>query len=633
MTSSSLAADRLRCLQRVSLELTAAVSIDEVITTVIDVLDAPIAAPSRSVWLRAVGDDELVLAGHRGMAAAAVDQFQRIALSAEVPGAVAARERRTIVSVAPADAVGRFAVLRDVPRSTTGFVAIPLLGEDICVGVLGIGINEDLDDEDLSLFEAVAAQVAQTIVRVRLTERDRRRRTELEFLANLTDTALQAVDHVELMRRACAEAVPTLGDYCSLHFLPESGGPPLVAATHIDPVKAAFVEDLQARYPYDADRKVGVPAVIRSGMRQFIPRLTTQIVDAALASLELSADEAIPILEQLAITSAMTIPLRTKRRVVGAMQLVSAESGRHYDEDDLALAEAVAGRLAEALDAAWVADQQRSIAATLQRALLPPALPLIGGLDIAARYWPAGINPVGGDFYDVFPIAEHEWALVIGDVCGTGTDAAALTSIARHTVRAAARHGVDAGDVMAWLNEAVVHSNRNMYCTACYATLRADNGGWHFTSTAAGHPLPIIATASGPSTVGAPGTLLGAFAEITTTTAAAQPRVGDVIVLYTDGITDLPRRTACCPTIWRRSSTSCANSRPPKPSRKPSTNRCSTGCLTATDATTSHSSSSESPDRIRHRRPGTTGAGVTPGSLRVTGILSSRDAILGPRKI
>ena len=262
----------------------------------------------------------------------------------------------------------------------------------------------------------------------------------------------------------------------------------------------------------------------------------------------MSIDEAAPILEHLAITSAITVPLRTRRRVVGAMQLVSAESGRHYDHEDLALAQAAAGRLAEALDAAWSADQQRNIAATLQQALLPPALPAIPGIDIAARYWPAGAHAVGGDFYDVFAIDDHGWALVIGDACGTGPDAAALTSIARHTVRAAARHGVDAGDVMAWLNEAVLHSNRNLFCTACFATLDAQDGSWQLTSTAAGHPLPIVATRTGAETVGQPGTLLGAFEQITTTSGRTELHAGDVVVLYTDGITDLPPPHGILPT-------------------------------------------------------------------------------------
>jgi sigma-B regulation protein RsbU (phosphoserine phosphatase) len=185
---------------------------------------------------------------------------------------------------------------------------------------------------------------------------------------------------------------------------------------------------------------------------------------------------------------------------------------------------------------------------TLQQALLPPALPTVPGLDIAARYWPAGVNPVGGDFYDVFAIDDDTWALVIGDACGTGPDAAALTSIARHTVRAAARHGIAAGDVMAWLNEAVLHSNRDLHCTACFASLTAREGSWQLTSTAAGHPLPIVATAAGPRTVGAPGTLLGAFDQITTETGHVQLHAGDVVVLYTDGITDLPPPHGTLPT-------------------------------------------------------------------------------------
>ena len=124
--------------------------------------------------------------------------------------------------------------------------------------MLGIGLDEDLDERDLGFFEAVAAQVAQTIVRVRLMERERRRRTELEFLANLTDTALRAVDHLDLMRQACAGAVPTLGDYCALHFVPESGGPPSSRRPTSIRRKAAYVDALQARFPYDPDRAVGV---------------------------------------------------------------------------------------------------------------------------------------------------------------------------------------------------------------------------------------------------------------------------------------------------------------------------------------------------------------------------------------
>jgi serine phosphatase RsbU (regulator of sigma subunit) len=534
------AEDRLQRLQRISLELTSAVSIDQVAASVIDVLDGPIAAPSRSLWLCEEGEDVLELVAHRGLPPEAVGRFRQIALGADVPGAVAARERRTIVSTTPSEAVARFAALRTVPRSTRGFVAIPLVGDQTCVGVLGIGFDDELDERDLAFFEAVAAQVAQTVVRVRLTERQQRRRVELEFLASLTDAALAARDHVDLMQQVCARAVPTLGDWCSLFFVPETGGRPIVASAHVDPDKASYVEALQARYPYDPDSLTGVPAVIRSGLPEFVPRLTPQIIQEAIAASKFTADEVMPILEHLGITSAITVPLLTKRRVVGAMQFVSAESGRRYEGDDVALAEAVAGRLAEALDAAWMADHQRHIAITLQQALLPPALPTIPGIDVAARYWPAGIDRVGGDFYDVFSLSEGRWALIIGDACGTGPDAAALTSIARHTVRAAARHGADPCDVMSWLNEAVLHSNRDLFCTACYVTLSVGDGSWRLTSTAAGHPLPVVATGAGTGTIGQPGTLLGILDQISTSTAAQDLVPGDLVVLYTDGVTDLP---------------------------------------------------------------------------------------------
>jgi serine phosphatase RsbU (regulator of sigma subunit) len=444
------------------------------------------------------------------------------------------------VSVAPGEAVDAFESLRDVPRSTSGFVAVPLLTDRACTGVMAVGVNETLGRHDIEFFEAVAAQVAQTVLRVRLSERESRRRTEVEFLANLTGIALGAADHVELMQSVCDAAVPTLGDWSVLYYLTPAGGPPVVAAAHVDSAKAALFDALRKRYPYDPQRPSGAAAVIRNGRTEFVPEVTRQVIDQAVKSTGLTAEEAAPILDAFKATSAITVPLLARRGAVGAMQFVTTEARRRYDEDDVALAEAVAGRVAEALDATWLADQHRSIAVTLQQALLPPALPVIPGVDLAARYWPAGANRVGGDFYDVFALRGQRWALVIGDVCGTGADAAALTSIARHTIRAAARHDIGPAQVIDWLNEAVLHSNRHLFCTACYAVLNADNDGWHLSSPAAGHPLPIVATADRPHAIGRPGTLLGVFDHVSTTTLSVALHPGDVALLYTDGLTDLP---------------------------------------------------------------------------------------------
>jgi serine phosphatase RsbU (regulator of sigma subunit) len=279
--------------------------------------------------------------------------------------------------------------------------------------------------------------------------------------------------------------------------------------------------------------------VIRSGKTEFLPSITPAVVDDILAKSSYAEDELRPVIADLQPTSLITVPMLTKRRVVGAMQFLSAESGRRYGPEDVALAEAAAGRLAEALDSAWAADQHRQIAVTLQRALLPPRLPQIPGVEIAARYWPA-VTEVGGDFYDVFSVDDQCWAVVIGDACGTGPNAAALTSIARHMVRAAARHKSTHDEVVEWLNDAILHSDRDLFCTACYTTMQREDGIWRFRSMSAGHPLPIVATASGTAAVGRAGTLLGVFDAVRTRLGEVDLAPGDVVVLYTDGVTDLP---------------------------------------------------------------------------------------------
>ena len=224
------------------------------------------------------------------------------------------------------------------------------------------------------------------------------------------------------------------------------------------------------------------------------------------------------------------------------MQFVSAESGRVYDHEDVALAQAAAGRVAEALDNVWLTEQHRSIASKLQAALLPPRLPHVDGLTIAARYWAAGaVSEVGGDFYDVFAIDDRRWALVIGDVCGTGPDAAAVTAIARHTIRAAATHGEDPSAVLAWLNDALHAGNRGLFATVAYLTLEPNGDGtWQITATSAGHPFPVIVRAAGTTElVGSPGMLVGAVPSITVTPVEGRLERGDTLVLYTDGVTDV----------------------------------------------------------------------------------------------
>ena len=373
-------------------------------------------------------------------------------------------------------------------------------------------------------------------------ERERRLRGRLEFLAELTDEALGAADHQSFMRAAAEAAVPRLGDWCSIHFIPEPGAPAEVVVVHSDPSRAAWADRLAHRFPYDPAGSRGVAVVLRTGVTEHIDVGAIDLFAQVAARVGADVDQARQVLADLGISSVITVPLATKRGVIGAMQFIAAESGRRYDADDVALAELLGSRVADALDNLWLTSQHRQIASTLQRALLPPASPDIAGIDLAVRYVPAGIAvDAGGDFYDVFRTTGTTWSVLIGDVCGSGSDAAAVTSIARHTVRAAARHGFDHDAVLDWLNEAVRLSNRDLFCTAAYATLEVVDGEWWIVSTSGGHPLPVVASEAGEAELlGRHGRLLGIFEETSAHVVRRRLEVGDIAVFYTDGITDLP---------------------------------------------------------------------------------------------
>ena len=137
----------------------------------------------------------------------------------------------------------------------------------------------------------------------------------------------------------------------------------------------------------------------------------------------------------------MIVPMSTGGRRLGTIAFSLSESARHYDREDLSVAEELGRRAAVAIDNARLYRERSYIARTLQESLLPPELPEVPGAEVAARFHPAGeATEVGGDFYDVFDTS-HGWGIVMGDVCGKGADAAAVTALARYTLQDARRAG------------------------------------------------------------------------------------------------------------------------------------------------------------------------------------------------
>ncbi len=181
------------------------------------------------------------------------------------------------------------------------------------------------------------------------------------------------------------------------------------------------------------------------------------------------------------------------------------------------------------------------IARTLQQSLLPTAIPDIPSCEVAIRFAPAGAGDlVGGDFYDVFAVGDDHWAIVIGDVCGKGPGAAAVTAMARWTLRSLAGSPRAPADVLRTLNESMLrHDLGGRFITIVYALLTVGAEEAHLTVACAGHPPAIFVSNDGePATLAARGDLLGVWPEIRLDQVSLRLGDGDSLVLYTDGVTD-----------------------------------------------------------------------------------------------
>jgi serine phosphatase RsbU (regulator of sigma subunit)/integral membrane sensor domain MASE1/anti-sigma regulatory factor (Ser/Thr protein kinase) len=196
-----------------------------------------------------------------------------------------------------------------------------------------------------------------------------------------------------------------------------------------------------------------------------------------------------------------------------------------------------------------VEDTVEYIADTLQESLLPTTLPEIPGLEAAAEYRPAGEpHVVGGDFYDLFPGDDGSWAVVVGDVCGKGASAAAVTGLARYTLRAAAVRESRPSRALKLLNDAMLRQRApGEFCTVAFARIEP-NGAQTVRAvvSSGGHPLPLVLRSDGQvETIGSHGTLLGVLENPKLSDTPVELRAGDALVLYTDGLTDAfaPDRT------------------------------------------------------------------------------------------
>jgi serine phosphatase RsbU (regulator of sigma subunit) len=377
----------------------------------------------------------------------------------------------------------------------------------------------------------LAINVIEDITEIKRAEHGHR------FLAEASRVLAGSLDYQQTLRTVARLAVPEVADWCAVD-LAVGDQIERVAMAHVDPARLRVAEELQRRYPPDAASDGGAHAVLRGGRAALYP----QVTDEMLARAARDAHH-LELLRALRMRSAMLVPMTLRDRVLGVITFVSAESGRRFDDHDLAVAEDLALRAAAAVENARLYERTAAIVRTLQASLLPPVLPELPGVDVAAAYRAAGHGlDVGGDFYDVFNTAEDQWYAVVGDVCGKGAEAAAVTALARYTIRAAAVRRRAPSAILRWLSDAMLQQQddeHGRFCTIACAHLDLGHVPARVTVACGGHPLPVVVRRDGGTEqIGTPGTLLGLVPDPELQDRTAELGEGDTLVLYTDGLTE-----------------------------------------------------------------------------------------------
>ncbi|HWG09502.1 MAG TPA: GAF domain-containing SpoIIE family protein phosphatase [Solirubrobacteraceae bacterium] len=391
----------------------------------------------------------------------------------------------------------------------------------------------------------------------------REHRRRLKFLIEATATFDSSLDPAASLRNLAHAPVPELAELCVIYLLGPDGSIASTVAAGVDPAVAREVERVRAEIPLDLAGAHPVAEVLRTGESRVVADLTDRDALAQIAD----SDEHQRFMRDAGYRSAAVFPMVARGRTLGAISFLHLGNDARYSRGALAVLEDLSGRAAMAFDNARLYAERTHVAQTLRRSLMPSVLPKIPGLELASFFRPLGAgSEVGGDFYDAFGDENSCW-LVVGDVCGKGAEAAALTGFLRHTIAAYARDAVSPGRVLSQVNRVMLDQNFDgRFATAILVNLRFDGGQVQATVASAGHPAALLSRAGGTTTqLGEQGALLGVFADAEIGEVSATLGPGDSLALYTDGLLEAhaPERTITAEQMIER-----LTSTPPEAARE-----------------------------------------------------------------
>ncbi|WP_455356958.1 SpoIIE family protein phosphatase [Streptomyces sp. SYSU K217416] len=426
-------------------------------------------------------------------------------------------------------------------------VTVPLKVEGRLTGSLGVAAESAgrYSNEEALRLQFAADRIALAVESARLGELERLRRGSLSFLVEASDLLAGTLDRDQTLALMAQMTVPTLATWCGVYTIADQSSDPYLSYVlhedeeRIDGLKALLskinppdpVPAPGARL-WTAPAEAAHQAALRTSMRSLglgnAPHLGSGI-GTTLATAGAVGGETV------------VLPLVARNRVIG-MLVLGKPSDEHFRQEILELAEDLSRRAALALDNARLYSERTAISQALQRSLLPPGLPDVPGVEVDVIYRAAGEgNEVGGDFYDLFPIRDGAYGFAIGDVCGTGPEAAAVTGLARHALRLLAREGFGGPAVLERLNAAILDEGaRSRFLTLLYGELWPQQDGSALLKVVcAGHPLPLRLRQDGTVEAAAePQPLLGVMEDLELYEQTVTLDPGDVLLCVTDGVTE-----------------------------------------------------------------------------------------------
>jgi serine phosphatase RsbU (regulator of sigma subunit) len=371
----------------------------------------------------------------------------------------------------------------------------------------------------------------------------REHRRRLKFLIDATASFDTSLEPAVALRNLAQAAVPELAELCVIDLLDHNGVIETTVAAALNPDVAEGVESLRRRVPLDMRGSHPVARAIASGQPFVVDDLTDEAELAGAAQ----SEEHERFMRSAGYRSAAVFPMVARGRTHGAISFLHISTDARYGREALNVLEDLSGRAAMAFDNARLYAERTHVAQTLRRSLMPSVLPAIPGLELASFFRPLGAgSEVGGDFYDVFGDERSCW-LVVGDVCGKGAEAAALTGFLRHTTVAYAREASSPRTVLTQVNRVMLEQDFDgRFATAILVNLRRTGGEVAVTVASAGHPAALLGRSGGAtSQFGKRGSLLGVFEDPIIEEATTVMQSGDSLALYTDGLMEAhaPART------------------------------------------------------------------------------------------